>query len=273
MRTDLPVYTAEVASRIAVTPNMLRITLRRIRTETGERFVSSGRPDEFFGLWLTDARGQEAKRYYSVRSWRPDADELDIDFVVHAHGPATRWAREARAGDHVAFDTPRGHFAPPGGTDRVLLVGDATALPAIGRILEERAPSDPPVCAILSVDDVRDRQNLPFRSDDVLHWVGSEELLARTVAETAGPQNATYLWFSGEATTMRDVRRHLRHSLGWPTLRYMTMGYWRRDEERWAAEFTRQPELEERIAAIWGNGEDDETQRDRIDELLTRHGL
>ncbi|WAA67153.1 siderophore-interacting protein [Microbacterium oxydans] len=273
MRTDVPLFRAEVAARTVVTPNMLRITLHGARTDRGERFVSSGRPDEFFGLWLTAVDGQEAKRYYSVRAWRPESDELDIDFVVHAHGPATQWARRALPGDRVAFDAPRGHFQPPQGTERVLLVGDATALPAIGRILEERSPADPPVCVIVSVDDVGDRQDLPIGEDDALHWVDGDEMLARTVSETATGADATYLWFSGEATVMRDVRRHLRHTLGWPTSRYMTMGYWRRDEERWAAEFTRRPDLDEQIAAIWENGEDDETQRDRIDELLTRNGL
>lgn len=273
MRTDAPVYTAEVVARTVVTPNMLRITLRNAHTDSGGRFVSSGRPDEFFGLWLSTVDGEEAKRYYSVRDWRPESDELDIDFVVHAHGPATRWAREARQGDRVAFDAPRGHFHPPEGTDRVLLVGDATALPAIGRILEERTVTDPPACVIVSVDDARDRQDLPIRQDDTLRWVRSDEMLDHVVAESAVAPDTTYLWFSGEATVMRDVRRHVRHTLGWPTARYMTMGYWRRDEERWAAEFTRRPELEERITAIWENGKDDETQRDLVDELLTRNGL
>lgn len=273
MRTDTPVYTAEVVARAAVTPNMLRITLGGARTASGEQFVSSGRPDEFFGLWLPAAAGQEVKRYYSVRAWHAERDQLDIDFVVHAQGPATGWARDARPGDRVAFDGPRGHYAPPEGTDRVVLIGDATALPAIGRILEERAASDPPVFAVLSVDDPQDRQPLPFRDSDEVRWVAADQILAETVAATAASQTAAYLWFSGEATTMREVRRHVRHTLGWPTSRYMTMGYWRRDEERWMAELARRPELEDEVAAIWDNGTDDEAQRDLVDELLRRNGL
>jgi NADPH-dependent ferric siderophore reductase len=233
MRTDIPVYTAEVAARRPVTPHMLRITLRGARTAAGERFASCGRPDEFFGLWLTTADGEEAKRYYSVRAWRPETDELDIDFVVHAQGPATRWARDARIGDTVAFDLPRGHFQVPDGTARVLLVGDATALPAIGRILDERVDSDPPVRAILSVDDSRDQQDLRFREGDRVTWVAAGEIVAETLVATAESSESTYLWFSGEATTMREIRRHVRHELRWPTSQYMTMGYWRRDAERW----------------------------------------
>lgn len=273
MRTDAPVYTAEVVARTTVTPHMLRITLGDVRDAAGRSFVSSGRPDEFFGLWLPTPDGHGVKRYYSVREWRAEESQLDIDFVVHAHGPATGWARAARPGDRVGFDSARGHYAPPEGTERVVLVGDATALPAIGRILEERTATAPPVCAILSVDDPADEQTFPFRNDDAVRWVAADAMLAATVAETATPQPATYLWFSGESGLMRDVRRHVRHTLGWPTSRYMTMGYWRRDAERWTAEFDRKPGLEQRIAQIWESGEDDETQRDRVDELLTRNGL
>ncbi|WP_226532252.1 siderophore-interacting protein [Microbacterium paraoxydans] len=273
MRTDVPLYTAEVVSRAVITPNMLRISLGGARTAEGVPFESSGRSDEFFGLWLRDSEGREVKRYYTVRAWDRASGRLDIDFVVHAHGPATGWAREAVVGDQVAFDAPRGHYAPPTGVERVLLVGDATALPAIGRILEERAPHDAPVSAILTVDDPVDRQRLPFREGDEVRWVPAQEMLAETVTATAAFDASSYLWFSGESSLMRQIRRHVRHTLGWPRSRYMTMGYWRRDEERWAAEFARHPGLEQRIAAIWDNGGDDETQRDMVDDLLARNGL
>lgn len=272
MRTDTPVYTAEVAARRGVTPNMVRITLRGARTSEGDRFASCGRPDEFFGLWVPAGDGADEKRYYSVRAWRPEQDELDVDFVIHDAGPATRWARDAQVGERVSFDLPRGHYVVPPDVERVLVIGDATALPAIGRILEERSAGGPPVHAILSVDDRADRQEFPLRDGDVLQWVTDDAIVASVVA-AAGDGVPTYLWFSGESSTMREIRRHVRHDLGWPTSRYMTMGYWRRDAERWNARFDRETELPEQLAAIWDNGEDDETQRDRADELLTRYGL
>ncbi|WEK62417.1 MAG: siderophore-interacting protein [Candidatus Microbacterium colombiense] len=272
MRTDVPVYTAEVAARRSVTPNMVRITLRGARTADGELFVSCGRPDEFFGLWVPSAEGGDAKRYYSVRAWRPEQDELDVDFVIHAAGPATRWARDARVGERVSFDLPRGHYVVPSHAERVLVVGDATALPAIGRILDERPPDGPSVHAILSVDDIADRQGFPIREGDVLRWVAADAILVAVVEATA-EAIPTYLWFSGESSTMREIRRHLRHELGWPTAHYMTMGYWRRDAERWNEKFDREAALPDQLAAIWENGEDDETQRDLADALLSRYGL
>ena len=273
MRTENTLYTAEVRARTSVTPNMLRITLGAARTADGGAFASSGRADEFFGLRVPGTDGVDVQRYYSVRAWREDADEIDVDFVVHAHGPATSWARTATPGDRVSFDAPRGHYAPPPPTRRVVLVGDATALPAIGRILDERTSADPPVHAILSVDDPRDRQRLAFRDGDTERWVAATALLSEIAVATEDDTDGCYVWFSGEATTMRDVRRYLRHARGWPRERYTTMGYWRRDTERWEAAFSRQPDLEDRMAEIWASDEDDETQRDRIDELLMGHGL
>jgi NADPH-dependent ferric siderophore reductase len=105
--------------------------------------------DDWYGAWrdLPDAV-RNPLRTYTVRSFRPDARELDIDFVDHgATGPAGRWIAQATTGDElrivgpvvpdsqedlphtsVEFDASR--------TGRVLLAGDETAAPAICAILE-----------------------------------------------------------------------------------------------------------------------------------------
>src|SRR3989304_3618452 len=37
-------------------------------------------------------------RTYTSRRWRPDALELDVDFVLHGEGPGASWAQRARPG-------------------------------------------------------------------------------------------------------------------------------------------------------------------------------
>lgn len=278
MRADRPHFDATVSRRATVTPHMLRLTLSLLPAD--KPFAATTRPDEFFGLWVPTPDGDTAKRYYSVRAWRPaagdaGAGELDVDVVVHAAGPVTTWAREAAIGSRCSFDQPRGHYAPPAGTELVIVAGDATALPAIGRILDERvdAPGAPRVLVLVTVDDAADRQVFPLRPGDEVRWLAPTALVPATIAAATDAPDASYLWFSGEASDMRDVRRHLRHGLHWPTDRWMTMGYWRRDEERWSAEFDRHPALATQLAAIWESDEDSEEQRDRSDELLARYGL
>ncbi|MEV4624823.1 siderophore-interacting protein [Micromonospora sp. NPDC049523] len=99
-------------------------------------------------------------RTYTVRAVRPGAAEVDVDLVLHGDGgPASRWAVAARPGSTAALLGPDAgypgvhgglEFHPPVGTDRLLLAGDETAVPAIGSILE-RLPADAYGEALLEV--------------------------------------------------------------------------------------------------------------------------
>ena len=72
--------------------------------------------------------------------------ELDIDFVLHLHGgsgPAAEWAAAAQPGDPLLLVGPCARWGDclgiefaPGAAERLLLVGDETAVPAIAAILE-----------------------------------------------------------------------------------------------------------------------------------------
>jgi len=275
-RDDQPQFQATVTRRRVVTPHMVRITVSRI-TPTGDlpAMTAGIHPDEFFGLWVPDGSGGTAKRYYSVREWRPETGELDIDMLLHGHGPATQWAARAERGEVVSFDATRGHFRPPADAQWVGVCGDAAALPAIARMLEERATAAHavPFHTVVSVEDASDRQDLPLREGDTIRWVAASDLVEHTLALTR--RNDTgYLWFSGEAADMRAVRKHVRHTLKWPTDRWMTMGYWRRDSERWLAKLEAQgPQLQAQLEEIWTSDEDEELQADCAEELLSQKGL
>ncbi|MBF4569966.1 siderophore-interacting protein [Plantibacter sp. VKM Ac-2880] len=83
-------------------------------------------------------------RSYTAHRVRPGRHELDLDVFVHEPaGPASRWALEASAGDHLLVSGPdlrRGHpthgvqWAPETATT-VLLAADETAFPAVDGIL------------------------------------------------------------------------------------------------------------------------------------------
>lgn len=272
MRIDTPAWEATVTARTPVTPGMVRLTLGDIRDLAGAPFMSCGRADEFLGLWVPGGSGGEAKRYYSLRAVRPSEGTLDIDFVLHGHGPGTEFGAHARPGDTVRFDAPRGHYLVPTCAERIVIAGDETALPAIGRILAERQ-GGVPATVLISVADVGDRQVLPIRPDDELTWERPDTLLDATIAAIDATSEHSYVWFSGEAADMRAVRRHLRHTLGRSVEHWTTMGYWRRDEAKWMAAFQEHTELPRELDHIYATETDDEIQRDLADALLERYGL
>jgi hypothetical protein len=50
--------------------------------------------------------------------------------------------------------------------------------------------------------------------------------LAAVVRELEWPEGPGYFWMAGESAQMRDIRRHVRHALGWDNRHYDVMGYW-----------------------------------------------
>lgn len=160
------VFSVRVAAVTALTPSFVRVTLtgdaladfsavgldQRIKLVLpipGHGFTDLPDGDDWYGAWraLPDAE-RNPLRTYTVRSFRPDAHELDIDFVAHGDtGPASRWVSSCRVGDELRIVGPAVPSSPaelpsgaaefaPGSATRILLAGDETAAPAICAILE-----------------------------------------------------------------------------------------------------------------------------------------
>lgn len=122
-------------------------------------------------------------RTYTLRDLRPEAGELDIDFVLHGDtGPASRWAVHAKPGDCLQILAPDAacptdpggyEWQPPQGVRHILLIGDETALPAIAGILEQLAhhPDTPQVQAFIEVPEESDCQPLLCGLNANVHWL------------------------------------------------------------------------------------------------------
>lgn len=132
-------------------------------------------------------------RDYTPRRWDPETGALELDFVRHGDGPAARWAEGARVGDRLHIAGPKSSVVLPAALDWVLLAGDETALPAIGRFLDER-PTAAPVQVVVEVHDDSARQELALRPGDTLRWVVAAE--GATSGLTEAVQAAD--WWPGE---------------------------------------------------------------------------
>jgi NADPH-dependent ferric siderophore reductase len=182
-----------------------------------------------------------AVRTYTVRAFDPAARELTIDFVHHGDvGLAGPWAAAARPGDPVRLLGPGGAYAPDPAADWHLLVGDESALPAIGAAVE-RVRDGVPVHVLVEVDGPADQQALasPGRLD--LHWFHRDparpEQLVDALAAREFPAGRVHAFVHGEASLVRALRRHLLDGRGVPREDLSVSGYWRRgnDEEGFRA--------------------------------------
>ncbi|MFI1226560.1 MULTISPECIES: siderophore-interacting protein [unclassified Streptomyces] len=172
-------------------------------------------------------------RDYTPRRVDLRAGELHLDFVVHGEGPAEAWSASAREGDELWFVGPKSSLRLPDRLDWILLVGDETALPAIGRFLDER-PLDAPAWVLVTVSDDAARQELALRDGDTVTWVvaepGDAAALDAAVRAVPVPAGEGYVWAAAESRALLPVRRYLRRERKLPKERLNITGYWHREE-------------------------------------------
>jgi NADPH-dependent ferric siderophore reductase len=217
-------YAAQVLRRARISDHLVRLVLGGPGLAG---FASTGVPDEWVGLVVPE---QFQSRYYTVRSWDPDAGELTIDVVIHDVGLVTEWAARDCVGDTVTISEPKGSFTLPEGAAWLILVGDLTALPAMARITETvKLPTR--IWAELPEDHAF---YLPESSQ--VTWLEQQgdgmSRLAEVVGEIEWPEGNGYFWMAGESSQMRAIRKHLMRERKLPATAYDVMGYWRGGAER-----------------------------------------
>lgn len=169
-------------------------------------------------------------RSYTIRRHDPVRHQIDIDFVLHDHGgPAAEWARRAEVGDELIFVGPSPAFEPDHQAEALVLLGDESALPAIGAILDE-LPAGLRVRVYAEIEDAAERQQLASSADVAITWVQRDRgdtLLAALRAEGL-PAEAPQVWVAGEQEQVRALRSYLLTECGLPRDRVRPTAYWRR---------------------------------------------
>ncbi|MDO6964555.1 siderophore-interacting protein [Rhizobium alvei] len=228
VRHDLKRRMLAVAAVERITPNMMRIVL------TGDDLADfpSAAPDDHVKLFVPDGEGT-AMRDYTPRRFDRAALTLTLDFALHEAGPATSWALSAKPGDQLQIGGPRGSAILSDKIRHLVLIGDETALPAIGRRIEE-AGADCEITAIVAVTDAAERQSFesPARLD--LRWVyrdAAQADVAEPLLDAVGDlalKAESFVWIAAEAQVARSLRAHfldrLGHDRGW----VKAAGYWKK---------------------------------------------
>jgi NADPH-dependent ferric siderophore reductase len=182
--------------------------------------------DDHGKFLLEDEGGEPVRRDYTPRRFDRERRELTIEFALHGHGRASEWARQAQVGQRVTIGGPRGSMIIPLDYDWHLLAGDATALPAIRRRLEE-LPGDARVIVVAQVD-AADRGALKLPELTHLQWVDSAEELVAAVRTLRLPDGEGFAWAAGEASVMAQLRQVLLTDKGHPREAARVAAYWKR---------------------------------------------
>lgn len=223
-----------------ISPHMLRITFE---SPDLADFASLG-ADDHLKLLIPAADGGEAERRdYTPRRFDTDNRTLTIDFAIHEAGPATRWALDARPGDRLEIGGPRGSLVIDWTFDWWLLIGDETALPAIGRRLEE-APADTRILTVAAIPSPEDEQRFDSAADHAIYWVhrpiaqaNDPQPLLDALANIDFPSGDGFVWIAAEGQVAKAVKAYIRDSRGHPKDWMRASGYWARGKADAHVEF------------------------------------
>jgi NADPH-dependent ferric siderophore reductase len=225
-----------------ITPRMRRVTLHgpelvgfiSLGTDDHVKLLFATTPEEQAALEseapLQNSEGpRPAMRDYTPRRYDPQTGELDIDFVLHGDGPAATWAAQAEAGQTLNIAGPRGSMIVPDMFDSYLLIGDETALPAIGRRLEA-LPANRKALVVVEIDNAAERQTLHSEAAVEVIWVvrGEQDLLEVT-RQLSLPAGDLYGWVATESSLSRKLRRVLLDEFKLDEATIKAAGYWRAD--------------------------------------------
>jgi len=248
--TRRQMLTLELSRRTTVSPHLIRITahgadLANFAYQGGDQccrlfLPRPGQPHlrmptlannawaaQYF---LMPAAVRPRVRNYTVRAFRTDPFELDIDVVVHGDGPASTWARTAEIGSPLGiFDEGRMYRLRPGARWQ-LLVADESGLPAAVAVAEDTPPTV--LTALYLETPPGDELDLDLGSHVAVTWIPRADpstIPGRPALDTISalptPDGPGSVFVAGERGLATGLRRALV-SGGVPRSAISFFGYW-----------------------------------------------
>lgn len=262
-----------------VTPGFIRVRV----TTPPSAWTTTGRGDEFVhvevGAETIDTDGHSA-RHYTVSRVLSDGFEMEI--AIHGDGPGANWAQTVRPGETVAVSEPKAYYRPPAATHRRVLLGDATALPAIARILAE-ASEDERFTVLIELASMDDARALPSRADVEIEWrLGGNGVVPSIMEHEAreivpallAAGEEPYVWVACESKESRRVRQYLRGEAGVPLKLLRIVGYWHFEAAKAIAAWEAlTDEQKDQYMAIWRDDRSDEENWIELEPFLRRMGV
>lgn len=225
-----------------ITPNMIRVTFAG--PELGGiaagcegahckiMLPAKAQARDDFAAQLADGP-RPATRTYTIRYFRADGPEMDIDFVAHGdEGPASAWARRAEPGSFCGFSGPGNIKLTDFYADWYLVAADMSALPVAAATLEAM-PRDAKGLALMEITTANDRQAIDAPPGVDVRWLVHPDphvpstAQERLIRALDWPDGAVQTCIAGESGVIRSLRDFLHNEKKLPKSDTYISGYWK----------------------------------------------
>lgn len=193
----------------------------------------SDQESAYIKLQVPDNNNETVTRTYTVRNFRQEINELDIDFVVHGlNGPASAWATEVKTGDEILLAGPGGKKLLDFSADWFLLAGDMTALPAISVNIEQ-LPVHAKGYAVIEVLCEDDAQSFDTPEDFEIFWVvnpdpdSENSCLLDKVRQLPWLEGRPSIWAACEFSNMKALRSYFKQEKKVGSKDMYVSSYWK----------------------------------------------
>ena len=231
-----------VKQTFRLTPNMIRVTFAgpelqgipagREGANCKIMLPAEGQSRDDFAAQLQDGH-RPTTRTYTVRHFREETLEMDIDFVAHGdEGPASAWALKAKPGDFLGFAGPGTVKVTHYSADFYIVAADSSALPVAAATLEAM-PGDAKGVAIFEIPTEADRQDIAMPSGIEAYWfVHADPHVASTaqqdfIRSMPWPKGRIQTCIAGENSVIKDMRTFLLREKGLTKDDAYIAGYWK----------------------------------------------
>ncbi|MFC0514784.1 siderophore-interacting protein [Mucilaginibacter angelicae] len=177
----------------------------------------------------------DTRRTYTTRHIDFVEKELWIDFVAHGdNGPASAWANRTYAGDSLAIGMKEGRRPLFPEANEYMFIGDSTALPVIGAMLEQ-LPAGVAAKVIMEIPGKEDEMKLFSGARLDIRWVYNPQPeqtsdLAKIIRGMELPDENRFVFAAAEYNTVKDLKSYFRDELAWKSESYSVVSYWKRGE-------------------------------------------
>lgn len=186
------------------------------------------------GGWTYPHDGSRLHRHITIRRFRPELGEIDLDFILHDEGFKTEWVKNIPIGTQMRMIGPHGGVEISEEYDRYKILVDEIGFTGVSRWLE-RTSSVAPKDVFVKIPSASSKVPVPECAGLNLTWLvqdeGDPDLIETLYGFELDDDEATFVGLVAEASEEEAFDKWMFENHPHPIKHAGSVAYWKMGEE------------------------------------------